>query len=400
MRLRIAILILLVFSTSAVETTSLRIAVRGFEDNHVANRLLGVARRCELRIDSLLGPLDEPLWLRIYPVAELPLTGQGLQLGIEESQHDWQSAPAIARALLHRRMDREFEPYPTPEQVPEWLVAAVAHQVVTERGDYSPLRRFSACRAVLASGRVPDLKIMLDSPVSPSSALFYQLYGEFCSALALSIRRADRDAVGRVLKASAADLPPMEILDREMQFIAHGDLQAWWRERLPATVFSIFNPITHEQALAELQEAQTIAVTLSDSEDGLSTALVPMDLLLERYRRPRIHAPSLEAAHIKLFNLLQNAPVALREPINAYLGALNSLREDNRFTFSLRLRAAKKSLAKHRASGPALQRMLRDLDGRKTYHDLFAYYQFFGHNPPTSYRQELRDYLEKLEAPR
>jgi hypothetical protein len=397
MRLLVAILICLTLRVVAVESSDQRIGLYAFTDNNTANRLLAVARRCELRIDSLLGTIVDPVWLRIYPAAKLPLGDKDLLLGVGDTQHQWQSAPAIARALLHRRMDREIEPLPQPEQVPEWLVAAVAHQVVTERGEFSPLRRFPACRSILAHGEMPDLKTLVDAPVSPESSLFYQLYGEFCSALVLSIRRADREAAGRILQASAAELPPSEIINREMQFIVGGNLQAWWRERFPATVYSIFNPITHEQAIGELQKAQVITVILSDTDEGRNVALAPMDKLLERHRRPQLDPASLDAAHIKLFNLLQHAPVSLREPINAYLGALNALRDDSRFTFSRRIRAAARSLAASRDRGPLIQNALRELDHRKTYHGLLAYHRFFGRTAPTAYSRELRDYLDRLE---
>lgn len=397
MRPSLAILLCLTLSAGAVESNDERISVRGFADNNTANRMLGLARRCEFRIVSLLGRIAEPVWLHIYPVAELPLDNKDLLLGLAQTQHDWQAAPAIARALLHRRIDRQLAPLPRPEQVPEWLVAAVAHQVVTERGETSPSRRFPACRSVLANNKIPDLKILIDSPVAPASALFYQLYGEFCSALVLSIRRADREAVARILQSSVTDLAPSEIMDRELGLIAQGNLQGWWEGRLPATVFSIFNPITHKQAIAELQAAQTITVIVSAGEDGPKTTQVAMDSLTHRFRGPSFDPNSLDAAHIKLFNLLQNAPVTLRAPINAYLGALNALRDESHFTFSRRIRAAKRSLEANRGRGPEMQQELRALDHRKTYLDLLDYYRFFGYVPPTNFGQELREHLDTLE---
>jgi hypothetical protein len=399
MRLYLTIFMLLMSPLfAAVESKNDAIAVRGFADSVTENRVLAIARRCEVRIDSLLGPATaERPWLRIYPPEGLPLESSGLLLGLARTENEWHVAPVLARALLHRRMDRELEPAPLPDRVPEWLVAAIAHQVVTERGDFSPLRRFPACRELLSRNQIPDLTSLVDQAVSPGSAIFYQLYGEFTSALALAIRRADREAIGRILQSSAGNLAAAKVLDKELAFFANGDLQGWWRERFPATVFSIFNPIPHEQAVAELHKAQTITVVLSDTEEGRNVVLVPMDQLYERHRRPTLDPVSLEAAHVALFNLLQHAPVTLREPINQYLGALNALREGSRFTFSRRIRSAKRSLETHRQRGPEISEQLRAFDHRKTYHELFAYTRYFGHIPPTEYSRELRNYLDTLQ---
>jgi len=265
--------------------------------------------------------------------------------------------------------------FPEPGKVPslpstQWMAAALAsHELST--GRQMPGRKptdYESVRAGFRKGVFPLVERLLSKPVPATSPILYLFYALHCELLATSIRSAPfpkETPFRRILELEVHGRSTVAATEFVLRpFFAEGETLQGWYERTAPVVSrrgSHLSPV--EEVVQRLQELTMVnAISLNGGAQKIKR--IPIEDLPEKLADYRINPDAIDRVHKQIFELVQDAPVLLREPLAAYMNAFGLLGKGKKRAFLRTIRRARKdfdaAVERQRAIGVLLDRIEED----------------------------------------
>ena len=293
-------------------------------------------------------------------VLRLPFTGGEFRTVIAQRIY----ASLLCRAAFHKR--GKVSSLPSAQ----WMAAALAsHELSTGRqmpgtkpADYESIR------TGFRNGVFPLVERLLTKPVPASSPILYLFYALHCELLATSIRSAPfpkETPFRRILELEAHGRSTVAATDFVVRpFFAEGEtLQGWYERTAPAVSRrgSRLSPV--DEVVQRLRKLTTVnSISLNGGAQKIKR--IPIEDLPEKLADYRINPDAIARIHKRIFELVQDAPVLLREPLAAYMNAFGLLGKGKKRAFLRAIRRARKdfdaAVERQRAIGALLDRIEED----------------------------------------
>lgn len=360
-------LLLLILAQSAVglQSKDLQVRISGFETEGA--RMMRLLDACERQIRSHL-PRDqqrERMWITIRQ-------DDGFAVGVEPSlvvrlpagQDAWRVVPALMRASLYRYAPRDVEPYPLPEEVADWLVAALTRELLTEGRNVAPIRFLPVVRL---SERRPSIADIANNPVSPRDTVLFRAYCQRAHALLLVAEQSHPRFLSEIIATTGLVGQPVALTARALK-LELPSLQLWFQSQFEGALYDLFRPYSYSET--EHRRALALSVSLPDEEGKPDWVALPAALEHQAYVPPT--REELERRRRELLTLLARSPWLLRERLNEDINVLQDLEENRLRSFQRKARRAEQAFRDAHARGVAAQALLRESAQARSFRALAA----------------------------
>ena len=281
------------------------------------------------------------------PVRFLPagraqsLRRSGCVFGLKNAGDRRALVAELTRALLGRRaLALSAATELAPEDVPQWLVAAIAFRVRMKDAKRPPGDWYVGSRILAAERQLPDLRFFVDHPFTPAEPLFYELYAESSACLLRVLQQADPRIVPKLLHKLDSRKKPSELLLELLP--VKGDakrVQAWYTKRVRQLTLRQDMFCSAEEIRRQLQKLETVSVKLPEGAGNGGSK----ETLLEDVPRDYKHQPGdLDKVQQELYKLLAESPPLLAPALERYIAAVKLLRRGKKRRFRKKIKAARK----------------------------------------------------------
>ena len=350
-------------------------------DREVFWRLSLMVRAAFRESDQLMGTKGVPkrrlsVMVMAREFGENEYRGSDIPVHIEDDVHEtvWR----LCRGMLERRAaEIAGGSRKSRARSIDVLAAALTNRIVYDgKGGNGAYRQdYRIPDAQFKDGSFPDLETLLAQPVPPVHPLLFRIYLVHCDLLVQCLEDTSGNFPAFLERwftiQDNEKLSPFQALQATLPpgiFRTGETLQAWYeRSAMERASKGLFRN-TPEEIAARLKELTSIPVLDASSSGGVR--MIPLRKVPKLLKDYREDGSALTELQRKLLHLKIVSPVLMRDALDAYVSAVDALRNGNKKEFNRQLDRGEKLMATSMKQMKVVEAMLDEAesgDERKNY---------------------------------
>lgn len=245
-----------------------------------------------------------------------------------------------------------------------WLAAALASRELSvnpQRPAWG-VAYYEPIRASFRSGAFPDVLRLATHPVPPEHPALFRFYTMHCDLLAATIQAAkfpDGNPFARILQLEAQGNDPAEALAAVLQpLLAEGETVQAWYERLAPPISRRGSRQNRAEVIVEQLDNLTTVPAMTRQLGDIRVSRIPLEDLPESLPDHRLDRAGIADIYAKVYELSKDAPLLLRDPLYAYMNALDQLGKGNKRAFRKAMQLARADFKQATRRQTAIETML------------------------------------------